>query len=262
VKRLENKIAIVTGGGTGIGAAIVRRFVDEGARVCLMGRRREPLERVVASLPPGSAVASPGDVSEESDVERAVEAAMNLGGLHILVNNGAVTMPGGVAEVSPEQWRLAVEVNLTGPYLTMHYAIPRMIECGGGSIINVSSVGGIRSIPAAAAYCSSKGGLIQLTRQAAVDYGSNGIRCNVICPGLVHTDMTDNGMSKKAAEMKIDVESAYAHSARNIPLHKSAYPEQIAPLAAYMASEEATFMTGAVVVVDGGISVLDAGMVV
>jgi meso-butanediol dehydrogenase / (S,S)-butanediol dehydrogenase / diacetyl reductase len=261
LKRLEKKIAVITGGGTGIGAAIAKRFVEEGARVCLMGRRREPLEHVVAGLPPGSAFACPGDASNESDAERVIAAAMDLGGLHILVNNGAITMPGGVAEVSPAHWREAVGVNLTGPFLTMHFAIPRMIEGGGGSVINIASVGGIRSIPQAAAYCSSKGGLIQLTRQAAVDYGSEGIRCNVICPGLVHTAMTDGGMTKKAAGMNIDLEAAYIHSARNIPLRKAAQPDDIAPLCAYMASDEASFMTGAVVVVDGGISVLDAGMV-
>jgi meso-butanediol dehydrogenase / (S,S)-butanediol dehydrogenase / diacetyl reductase len=261
MKRLEGKIAIVTGGGTGIGAAIVRRFVEEGARVCLVGRRPGPLTEVASSLPTGSVVACPGDISDEADVERMIGTAKAMGGLHILVNNGAIPMRGAVADLPPAEWRSAVDINLTGPFLMMHYGIPLMIESGGGSIINIASVGGIRSIPGAAAYCASKGGLVMLTQQAAVDYGCKGIRCNIVCPGLVHTAMTDGGMKGKADEMKTDLEGAYQFSARNLPLRRAAQPDEIAPLCAYLASSEAAFMTGSVVVIDGGIHVLDAGMV-
>jgi NAD(P)-dependent dehydrogenase (short-subunit alcohol dehydrogenase family) len=261
MKRLENKVAIITGGGTGIGAAIARRFVEEGARVCLVGRRSAPLEEVARGLPQGTAVVCPGDVSTEADVERIIAKATSLGGLHVLVNNGAVNVRGGVAELSPAEWRSVIDINLTGPFLTMHHAIPRMIDSGGGSIINIASVGGIRSIPEAASYCASKGGLISLTQQAAVDYGPKGVRCNVICPGLVHTAMTDVGMDMKAPAFNTDREGAYLHSARNIPVRKAAMPDEISPLCAYLASNEASFMTGAVLVIDGGISVLDAGMV-
>jgi NAD(P)-dependent dehydrogenase (short-subunit alcohol dehydrogenase family) len=262
MRRLENKVALVTGGGTGIGAAIVRRFVEEGARVCVVGRRQAPLEKVAGSLPKGSVAVCKGDVSEEADVERAVGTALDFGGaLHILVNNGAISMHGAVADLTPVEWRSTIDINLTGPFLTMHHSIPHIIKSGGGSIINVASVGGIRSIPEAAAYCASKGGLIMLTQQAAVDYGPKGIRCNVICPGLVHTVMTDMGMDQKAELLNLDREGAYAFSARNIPVRKAAVPEEIAPLCAYLASSEASFMSGAVLVIDGGISVLDAGMV-
>ncbi len=261
MKRLEKKVALITGGGTGIGAAIAKRFVEEGARVCVVGRRSAPLREVADSLPAGSAVACAGDVGNESDVERMVAAAIALGGLHILVNNGAINIRGAVGDLSPGEWRSVVDTNLTGPFLTMHHAIPAIIASGGGCIINIASVGGIRSIPEAASYCASKGGLVALTQQAAVDYGEKGIRCNVICPGLVHTAMTDVGMDKKASTLETDREGAYAFSARNIPLRKAAFPEEIAPLCAYLASSESSFMTGAVLVIDGGISVLDAGMV-
>ncbi len=262
MKRLEHKVAIVTGGGTGIGAAIVRRFVEEGARVCAVGRRKAPLEEVARSLPEGSVAVCPGDVSNESDVARMIATALGLGnGLHILVNNGAVNVRGSAADLPPAQWRALIDVNLTGPFLTMHSAIPEMIKSGGGSIINVSSVGGIRCIPEATAYCASKAGLIMLTQQVAVDYGAKGIRSNAVCPGLVHTVMTDVGMDVKASALNTDREGAYAHSARNIPIGKAAVPDEIAPLCAYLASDESSFMTGAVLVIDGGISMLDAGMV-
>src|SRR5208283_1306024 len=121
MKRLEHKVAIVTGGGTGIGAAIVRRFVEEGARVCAVGRRKAPLEEVARSLPEGSVAVCAGDVSNESDVACMISTALGLGnGLHILVNNGAVNVRGAVADLPPAQWRALIDVNLTGPFLTMH----------------------------------------------------------------------------------------------------------------------------------------------
>lgn len=262
MKRLEEKVAIVTGGGTGIGAGIVRRFVAEGARVCAVGRRQAPLEEVARSLPEGSVIPCPGDVSKESDVERMIATALGLGkGLKILVNCGAINARGSIVDLKPAEWRGLVDVNLTGPYLTMHHAIPEMIKSGGGSIINIASVGGIRCIPESPAYCAAKAGLIMLTQQAAIDFGSKGIRSNAVCPGLVHSDMTDVGMATMAPEMKTDIQGAYIYAARNLPLGRAAVPDEIAPLCAYLASDESGFMTGSVLVIDGGIHMLDAGMV-
>jgi NAD(P)-dependent dehydrogenase (short-subunit alcohol dehydrogenase family) len=261
MRRLENAVALVTGGGTGIGGGITKRFVEEGAKVCIAGRRLDKLEEVVASLPKGSVIACAGDVSKEEDAKRMVDTALSLGGIDILVNNGAVNHRGPVTDLSLADWQNVINVNLTGPFLTMHFAIPHMVKKGKGSIINIASVGGIRSIPTDPSYCASKSGLIGLTQQVAIDYGANGIRCNVVCPGLVHTAMTDAGMDLKAHSMNADRNAAYKFAVRNIPLRKSAYPDEIAPLIAYLASDEATFMTGSVLVIDGGISPLDAGMV-
>jgi len=159
--KLEGRVALITGGGTGIGAAIAERFVAEGAKVCITGRRREKLDEVLAALPPGSAVACLGSVAELGDAERMVSAALGLTGrFDILVNNAGVNSVGAVADLDPDGWRETLEVNLTGAFLMMRASIPKMIERGGGSIVNISSVGGIRCIPEGAAYCVSKAGLI------------------------------------------------------------------------------------------------------
>lgn len=262
MRRLENKVAVITGGGTGIGAAISRRFIDEGARVCITGRRESLLREVAESLPPGAVKVCAGDVSNEADVERVINTALDFQGeLHILVNNAAFPSHGSVGDLTPDAWRMALEINLTGPFLTMRRAIPLMIKGGGGSIINIASVGGIMCIPAAPGYCTTKAGLIMLTKQTALDYGRKGIRCNVVCPGLVRTEMTATGMDRVAESLGVDREGAFSASIVDQPLGKVAVPDEIAPLCAYLASSESSFMTGSVLVIDGGISVLDAGHV-
>jgi meso-butanediol dehydrogenase/(S,S)-butanediol dehydrogenase/diacetyl reductase len=262
MRRLENKVAIVTGGGTGIGAAIAKRFVEEGARVCIVGRRTAPLEEVARSLPAGSVATCAGDVSSESDIDRMVKTALDFqGAIHILVNNAALPSHGSVTDLDPADWRRSLDVNLTGPFLTMHRIIPLMIRAGGGSIINVASVGGLRCIPGAPAYCSPKAGLIMLTQQVAVDYGRHGIRSNVVCPGLVRTEMTDMNMDYMGQSFNLDREGTYKMAVTDQPLGRAAMPDEIAPLCAYLASSESSFMTGAVLVIDGGIAILDAGMV-
>lgn len=262
MRRLEGKVALVTGGGTGIGAAIARRFVEEGARVCIAGRRQEKLEDVAKGLPQGSVTIFAGDVGQEKDVDRMIQTTLGIqGAIHILVNNAAIPIHGSVADLAPAEWRRGLDVNLTGPFLTMHRAIPHMIEAGGGSIINVASVGGLRCIPGAPTYCSTKAGLIMLTQQVAIDYGRQGIRSNVICPGLVRTEMTDMNVDRLAEQRGLDREGAYKLSVADQPLGRAAMPGEIAPLCAYLASSESAFMTGAVLVIDGGIAMLDAGMV-
>jgi NAD(P)-dependent dehydrogenase (short-subunit alcohol dehydrogenase family) len=262
MRRLEGKVALITGGGTGIGAAIARRFAEEGARVCITGRRKDKLEEVAKSVSAGSVLVCTGDVSKEADVDRMIQTTLGIqGAIHVLVNNAAVPIHGSVADLEPADWRRALEVNLTGPFLTMHRTIPHMIASGGGSIINVASVGGLRCIPGAPAYCSTKAGLIMLTQQTAIDYGRQGIRSNVICPGLVRTEMTELNMDRLAEQRGLDREGAYKLSVADQPLGKAAMPGEIAPLCAYLASSESAFMTGAVLVIDGGIAMLDAGMV-
>ena len=142
--KLEGKMALITGGGTGIGAAIARRFVSEGARICITGRRKELLEDVAGSLPAGSVITYQGDVTIYEDARHMVETAFKFGGkLDILVNNAGIDPPGNVVELDPDLWRQVVETNLTGPFLLMKETIPHMIKNGGGSIINIASLAGL-----------------------------------------------------------------------------------------------------------------------
>ena len=257
--KLSGKMALVTGGGTGIGAAIARRFVEDGARVCIAGRRREMLEQTAASLPRGSVLTCPGDVSNRDDTRRAIAAALEFGGkLDILVNNAAIDAVGSVTDLDPADWDRALDTNLTAPFLLMKEAIPHMIRNGGGSIVNIASLAGVRAVPGMAAYSTTKAALIMLTKQVALDYGAQKVRCNAVCPGATRTDMNRNALvipiSKK---LNIDLEKAYGHFTRNVPLRRAAEPAEIAALCSFLASEDSSFMTGAEVMIDGGASVVD-----
>ena len=254
---LKGKVALITGGGTGIGAAVAERFVSDGARVCIAGRRAELLDRVAKSLPAGTVVTCPGDVSRDEDARQMVDAAVEFGGrLDVLVNNAGMDPRGSITKVDAEVWRRVIEVNLTDPFLLMKASIPHMIKAGGGSIINIASLAGTRCLPAAPAYCSSKAGLIMLTRQAALDYGIHNIRSNVICPGGVKTEMVDRSFGSLAKVLNTDAEGAIRIAASGTPLRRVAVPREVSGVCAFLAGDDSTFMTGAVLMVDGGTSVV------
>jgi meso-butanediol dehydrogenase / (S,S)-butanediol dehydrogenase / diacetyl reductase len=256
---LKGKVALVTGGGTGIGAAIARRFVAEGAKVCIAGRRQEMLDQVAGSLSAGSIMTCSGNVTEFEDARRMVEKTLEFGGkLDVLVNNAGIDPPGSIVEVDPGLWRRVLEVNLTGPMLLMKAALPQMIKGGGGSVINISSLAGLRCIPNMSAYCASKAGLIMLTQQAALDYGPAKIRCNAVCPGAVKTEMLVNSMGALAEALHTDTDGALARLTSSSPLARPGRPEEITGICVYLASDDSTFMTGAVLVVDGGTAIIDA----
>jgi len=258
--KLEGKVALITGGGTGIGAAIAERFVADGAKICISGRRQEMLDQVAQSLPIGKVTTCSGDVSKNEDVKRMVETTLTFGGrLDVLVNNAAMDQdpPATVTDIDPDLWRRIIEVNLTGPFLLMKVSIPHMIKGGGGSIINVSSLAGLRSIPAMPAYCVSKGGLIKLTQQVALDYGPFKVRCNVICPGGVRTAMIENAMGHFTEKLGTDIDGVFSYFSANVPLRRIAAPSEISGTCSYLASDDSSFTTGSVLVVDGGAAVVD-----
>ncbi len=255
---LKGKVALITGGGTGIGAAIAKRFVEEGAKVCISGRRQKMLDQVAMNLPAGSVFSYAGDVTKLADAQKMVDLALHFTGkIDILVNNAGIDPPGTIADIDVEVWRRVIDVNLSGPFLMMKAVIPHMLRAGGGSIINIASLAGLRCIPAMPAYCSSKAGLIMLTQQAALDYGPSKIRCNVVCPGAVRTDMLEHSMQPLADALKTNLDGALKHMTQYSPLKRVGVAEEITGICVYLGSNESTFMTGAVLAVDGGASIVD-----
>lgn len=257
--QLQGKVALVTGGGTGIGAGVVKRFVEEGAKVVITGRRRRMLDEVAASLPAGAVSVFSGDVTEEGNAEKMVDAAVSFGGrLDILVNNAAIETNYSVVDMDPAIWRQMLEVNLTGPFLMMKAAIPRMKETGGGSIINVASLAGVVAVPGGPGYCATKAGLIHLTKQVALDYGKDNIRCNVVCPGPVRTTMLEGNFKPMAELLGTDMDGVFERMADHVPLRRIARPADVAGLFVFLASEDSGFMTGSTVLIDGGVHFIDA----
>jgi NAD(P)-dependent dehydrogenase (short-subunit alcohol dehydrogenase family) len=256
--KLEGKVALITGGGGGIGAAIAERFVKEGAKVCITGRRQQMLDKVAQSLPLGTVTTCSGDVSKDDDVAHMVKTTLSFGGkLDVLVNNAGITSQVPVADLSREEWQMVFDVNLTGPFLLMKASIPHMIKAGGGAIINIASVGGLRCLPGFSAYCSSKAGLIMLTQQTALDYGPYNIRCNAICPGGIKTDMTVKEFGQLGKMIGMEPDNFFTVISKVLPLKRFGQPPEIGGICTFLASDDSSFMTGAALVIDAGTAVVD-----
>lgn len=255
---LKGKVALITGAGSGIGAEVARKFVREGAKVCIAGLFEEELVNVLHELPNGSAVQCQGDVSKPEDVTRMVETALSLENkIDVLINCAGVSLRGSITDIDLDNWHKSFEVNLHGPFLLMRAVIPHMINSGGGSIINISSLGALRLFTDSCAYSSSKGALVTLTQQAAVDYGPNNIRCNVVCPGFVHSDMTEQGLKNISPIIKTDIQTFLENAFEDIPLRKPGTTDKIASVCFFLASDESDYLTGTVIPVDGGTAVVD-----
>ena len=250
------KVVIVTGGGTGIGAAVTQMLATAGDRVMICGRREAPL-RAVAEQTGASVVVA--DVSEPEGVIRVVdETIATFGRLDGLVINHGIIHSGRVDEVTLEQWDETLRINLTSPFLLVRAALPHLLATR-GAVVAVSSVAALRASDGMAAYSASKAGLLLLTQSLAVDHGRDGLRANAICPGWTATEMGDMEMAELGAQRGLSREDAYHLATAVVPQRRAAQPDEIAAVVAWLLSDAASYVNGAVLPVDGGSCVVDPG---
>lgn len=247
--RLENKVALISGGARGQGAAEARLFASEGARVVIGDILDDEGRQVEAEINEvgGECIFVHLDVTSEDDWQTAVNMAVDrFGKLDVLVNNAGIFKLGNVEETSPDLWDEIMDINAKGVFLGTKCAIPEMRKAGGGSIINISSVAGLIGTQYSAAYGASKGAVRLFTKSAAIQYAREGIRVNSIHPGVIETDMT--------APNLLGNQEARQHSVSRHPLGRLGQPEDIAFGALFLASDESSFMTGSELVIDGGLT--------
>jgi NAD(P)-dependent dehydrogenase (short-subunit alcohol dehydrogenase family) len=252
VTRLAGKVAVITGGGTGIGQAMALAFAREGAHVVVAGRRKEKLQETAQLLKQtGSEVlALECDVTKAADAERLMKTAEDtLGKVNVLVNNAGGLSVSTIETIAEQEWDRLMATNLKGPFLLSRSVLPAMRRAGGGSIINIGSVLGIVAIRDRAAYCASKGGVTMLTKAMALDHAHENIRVNCICPSIVESDMTQNLFAETE-----EGRQARESRLRSIPLGRFGKPLDIAGLAVFLASDESAWMTGTIIPLDGGVT--------
>jgi NAD(P)-dependent dehydrogenase (short-subunit alcohol dehydrogenase family) len=252
VGRVQDKVCIVTGAGSGIGKATAIRLAEEGGKVLCVDLNLESAQATTQEILEvnGVALAFKADVGNVEQVNAFVARAVETWGrIDVLVNNAGVNLPGVFHEVSDATINLTLDVNLKGPMYASRAAIPHMLKQGSGSIVNISSVNGLVSEPFLAVYSASKGGVVMLTRGIALDYAAQGIRCNCICPGWV-----DTKINHAHAAMMGGLEKIYANIGQFQPIGRPGEPREIAHLALFLASDEASFITGSVISADGGMT--------
>ncbi len=250
--KLRGKVAVVTGAGSGIGRATARLFAQEGARVVVADIDPAGGEETcrLVSGEGGEVLFVPTDVAKVADAEKLIRATQERWGrVDIVVNNAGVELPRSLLDTSEEDWERVVAVDLKGVYFVCKYAVKAMLQGGGGAIVNISSGAGILGFPMMTAYCAAKGGVVALTRAVAVEYAQNHIRVNCVCPGVVDTPMSRGFFASLP-----NPEEARRRYEEGTPVKRFAQPEEIARTVLFLASDDASYLTGAVIPVDGGLS--------
>ena len=250
---LSGRVAIVTGAANGIGAATAVALAAEGARVVVADVVTGDATVAAVRAVGGEAIAVHCDVADPEQVAAMVDTAVQqLGGLDVLVNNAGVG--GGstpLHELDLDDWNRTLAVNLTGPFLCTRAAMPHLLASGRGRIINIASTYGLIGAPLAPAYCATKGAIVNLTRQLAVDYSDKGIRVNAICPGYIDTDLGGHRSSMSPDQASAAHERREAAAARQ-PIGRQAQTDEVASVVVFLAGDDSSFMTGSIVTVDGG----------
>ncbi len=255
--RLQGKRALVTGGASGIGYAIVERFLQEGAAVAFADINPAGCKQAEEKFSKGAGKVRgiQGDVSKSSDAQRIVsDAATFLGGIDILVNNAGIDVKGSVVDISDQDWERQIAVNLGGVYRMSKYAIPELIKAGGGAVVNIGSIAGFLGYTGLAAYGASKGAVVQLTRNMAGDFARHHIRVNSVNPGVVDTPLLEHACKEQAGPNG-DWEAIKRMYMEGQLMKRAAKPSEIAAAVLFLASDDASFVTGAALLVDGGYAI-------
>lgn len=243
--RFQDKVIVITGAGSGIGQASAQRFAREGASVVLVGRTRKKLDDTQSLLTEGKHLVYPCDVGDAEQVKALAKSVLDtFGRVDVLVNNAGVIVQGKIHDIAPEDWKQMMQVDLDGVYHCLHYFMPALLKTK-GNVVNISSVSGLGGDWGMSVYNAAKGAVTNFTRALAMDYGEDGVRINAICLGFTFTDLTEEMKSNQALLNKFY---------ERIPLQRAGEPEDIASAIAFLASEDARYITGVNLPVDGGLT--------
>jgi meso-butanediol dehydrogenase / (S,S)-butanediol dehydrogenase / diacetyl reductase len=261
IENPTDRVVLVTGGGSGIGAASAETLSAQGWTVVICGRRLEALQRVATKASKASIHATAVDVTDPQAVRGLVDGTVDrFGRLDAVVLNAGITRPGAVAELSEQDWAATMDTNLTAPFRLLHHALPHLVDAK-GSVVGVSSLSGLRASAGNAAYNASKAAFSMLVQSVGVDYGPKGVRANVVCPAWTRTEMADEEMAELGRQRCIDSEEAYQLATALSPLPRPAHAGEVAATIAWLLSPSASYVNAAVLPVDGGLHAVDPGTI-